>query len=116
MHEAVEFLHPDRIGHGVKAVERPDLLEMLRERDILLEICPTSNLSTGVIADYAELGRVLRTFQDSGVRFCFNTDGPEMLCVHLRDEINRLIEHGIISVEEAMGCNQHAIDSSFLKA
>jgi adenosine deaminase len=115
MQEAVEVLEPDRIGHGVKAVHRRELLQLLHDREILLEICPTSNLATGVVRDHDEFRNVLQTFQDHGVRFCFNTDGPEMLCVHLRDEINGLIEGGLITVEQAVECNRWATDSTFLK-
>ena len=51
----VEQLEPDRIGHGVKAAYDPRAMAMIRERGIVLEICPTSNLNTRVVS---RLGRV----------------------------------------------------------
>ena len=51
----VELLEPDRIGHGVKAAYDPRAMAMIRERGIVLEICPTSNLNTTVVS---RLGRV----------------------------------------------------------
>src|ERR687885_1053954 len=44
--EVVETLRPDRIGHGILAARDPELMELLREREIVLETCPTSNLLT----------------------------------------------------------------------
>jgi adenosine deaminase len=114
MQEAIEYLEPDRIGHGIKAVQREELLAMVREKGILLEVCPTSNLSTGVIGSTEELHRVLRTLLDHGVRFSFNTDGPEMLCMSLREEIDQLIGAGAISVQEALLSNEYACEDTFV--
>lgn len=47
---AIEILHAERIGHGVRALEDPAVVELLRERRIPLEICPTSNFLTGAVA------------------------------------------------------------------
>jgi adenosine deaminase len=47
----VEQLHADRLGHGVRAVEDPDLLDLVVSRDIALEVCPTSNVALGVYSD-----------------------------------------------------------------
>src|SRR5262249_55213738 len=49
--EVVEVLRPDRIGHGILAARDPDLMATLRDADITLEICPTSNLLTKALAD-----------------------------------------------------------------
>ena len=49
--EVVESLRPDRIGHGILAAGDPELMAALRERGIVLEICPTSNLLTKALAD-----------------------------------------------------------------
>ena len=103
--EALEALEPDRIGHGVRGAEDPSVIAMLRERGTVLEICPTSNLQTGVLRTHNDLRRVIRTFVDNDVRFTISTDGPEMLRLYLRDELNMLMRHGILSLEEV----QHAI-------
>ncbi|MBM3461290.1 MAG: amidohydrolase family protein [Armatimonadetes bacterium] len=114
MQECVETLEPHRVGHGVKAVGRPELLDMVRERGILLEVCPTSNLSTGVIKSPEEMASTLGVLIESGVRFSFNTDGPEMLCRSLREEIDLLIEGGVITVEQAVRCNEWALEHTFV--
>src|SRR3954469_7291363 len=49
--EVIETLRPDRIGHGILAARAPSLMEALREAEIVLEICPTSNLLTRALED-----------------------------------------------------------------
>src|SRR5919199_530027 len=48
--EVIEWLRPDRIGHGILAARDPELMAELREAEIVLEICPTSNLLTKALA------------------------------------------------------------------
>ena len=96
----VELLEPDRIGHGVKAAYDPRAMEMIRERGIVLEICPTSNLNTKVVSGWDEFRWIFDTFRRNDVRFTINTDGPEMLKTYIRDEMATLGRLGILSVED----------------
>src|SRR3989304_2021101 len=75
----IEQRERSRIGHGVKAAYDPRTMAMIRERDIVLEICPTSNLNTRVVSGWAEFRWVFDTFRRNAVRFTINTDGPAML-------------------------------------
>src|SRR5438045_2524092 len=84
--EVVEVLRPDRIGHGILAAGDDDLVSALREAEIVLEICPTSNLLTKALADDAAVRDTFRSFVGAGVQFTIATDGPEMMRTHLRDE------------------------------
>ena len=86
----VELLEPDRIGHGVKAAYDPRAMGMIRERGIVLEICPTSNLNTRVVSGWDEFRWIFDTFRRNEVRFTINTDGPEMLKTYIRDELAQL--------------------------
>jgi len=104
--EAIETLEPDRIGHGVHSVEDDGVLGMLRERGTVLEVCPSSNLNTGVLASLAEVRRVVRRLVDEAVPFTISTDGPEMLRSYLRDEMNLLMRYDILSLDEVL----HALD------
>ena len=47
----MEDLHADRLGHGVRVVEDPDLLDLVVRRGITLEVCPVSNVALGVYSD-----------------------------------------------------------------
>ncbi len=88
--EVIETLRPDRIGHGILAVRDESLMAALREQEIVLEICPTSNLLTKALPDEAAVRDTFRAFVDHGVPFTIATDGPEMMRTHLRDELELL--------------------------
>src|SRR5436305_2946047 len=89
--EVVETLRPDRIGHGILAAREPQLMAELRERGIVLEICPTSNLLTKALPDEGAVRTTFRAFVDAGVPFTIATDGPELMRTHLRDESDLLL-------------------------
>src|SRR5205085_7959313 len=59
---------PSRIGHGIAAAHSDEAMRKLVERDIVLEVCPSSNLRTRVVGGIDDLGRVLRTFGERDVR------------------------------------------------
>jgi adenosine deaminase len=112
--DALEALEPDRIGHGVHGADDPRVLAMLHERGTVLEVCPSSNLNTGVLRHVADIRRVVRGFVDGGVRFTISTDGPEMLRSYLRDELTMLMRHEILSLDEVQRAIQTGADASFL--
>lgn len=110
----VELLEPDRIGHGVKAAYDPRAMAMIRERGIVLEICPTSNLNTRVVKDWDEFRWIIDTFRRNEVRFTINTDGPEMLKVYIRDELATLGRLGILTVDEQRELARVSLQASFV--
>jgi adenosine deaminase len=112
--QALEALEPDRIGHGVRSVEDVSVLAMLRERGTVLEVCPSSNLNTGVIRSHPELRRVMRSLLDAGVRFTISTDGPEMLRSYLRDELAMLMRHDVLSLDEVRTAIETGERATFL--
>jgi aminodeoxyfutalosine deaminase len=87
---------------------------MLASTGIVLEVCPTSNLLTGALADADEVRAVFRAFLDAGVRVTVSTDGPEMMRTHLRDEFAFLCSIGAMSEDEARGANALAHEVSFV--
>ncbi len=112
--QVVELLEPDRIGHGVKAAYDPRTMGMLRERGIVLEICPTSNLQTGVVSGWEEFRWIFDQFRRNEVRFAISTDGPEMLKTYIRDELATLGRLGILSYEEQFQAAQTSLQASFV--
>ena len=112
--EVVEYLEPDRIGHGIHAAENAALCRKLAERKILLEICPSSNLHTQVVKGPEELGELIATFKRHKVRFSFNTDGPEMLQTTLRDELKLAVRSGWVTKDDLVQHGEWAKAASFV--
>jgi adenosine deaminase len=112
--DVVETLRPDRIGHGILAAGDAELMAALREREIVLEICPTSNLLTKALADEDAVRETFRVFSENGVPFTIATDGPEMMRTHLRDEFDLLLRVGALNEDELRAANARAHEASFL--
>jgi len=110
----VESLEPHRIGHGVAASKDPRVMDLLRERGIVLEICPSSNLATRAVGSLEELGAILQTFWDRGVRFTLNTDGPYLLDTNMRSEVRMLREAGLLSEEQVDQAMAWAREATFV--
>jgi adenosine deaminase len=81
---AVCRLGAERVGHGTRADEDPALIEFLRARGVPIEVCLTSNLRLGVVADLTR--HPLRTFLDAGLRTVLSTDDPSMFGTNLIKE------------------------------
>jgi adenosine deaminase len=111
----MEKLRPARIGHGVAAASSEEAVRKLAETGTVLEICPSSNLRTRAVANLAELGRALRTFEDGGVRFTVNTDGPYLLNTHLRHEFEMLLEARVLTESQVERCIAVAQGATFLR-
>ena len=112
--EVVEQLEPSRIGHGVKSAFDERTMAMIRERGIVLEVCPTSNLNTRVVSGWDEFRWIFDKFKSNGVRFTINTDGPEMLRTYIRDELATLGRLGILSVDDQEQVVAWAREASFV--
>jgi adenosine deaminase len=62
----VDRLRPHRIGHGIRAAYDESAMKLLREQDVVLELCPTSNLHTHAVSGVDELKHIVQTFLDRG--------------------------------------------------
>src|SRR5262245_46025815 len=113
--EVVEVLRPDRIGHGILAAGDDELTNALREADVVLEICPTSNLLTKALPDEQAVRDTFRSFVDAGVQFTIATDGPEMMHTHLRDELDLLLRIGALDEAELEEANRRGHEASFVR-
>jgi adenosine deaminase len=71
---AVEVLGAARIGHGVRSIESTDVMELLRERQVLLEVCPTSNVHTGTVPSIQS--HPVKSLYDFGIPVSINDDDP----------------------------------------
>ncbi len=82
--EAIELLGAQRIGHGVRAVENSAIVQLLREREVTLEVCPTSNLQTAVVRRFVV--HPLPDLLALNLRVTINTDDPSVSDTTLTDE------------------------------
>ena len=87
---ALEWLHPVRIEHGVRAMEDPALVEVLRERQMPLDVCPTSNICLKVYPSLEE--HPLPKMFDLGLNVTLNSDDPPMFNTTLTQEYLNAVE------------------------
>src|SRR6478752_4933305 len=113
--EVLEVLRPDRIGHGILAAGDEELMRELKTAEVVLEICPTSNLLTKALPDEDAVRDVFRTFVEHGVRFTIATDVPEMMHTHLRDELELLLRIGALTQEGLEEANLRGHEASFVR-
>jgi adenosine deaminase len=111
--ETLRALQPSRIGHGVRSIEDPALVEHLRQGRIHLEICPSSNLQTRTCATYGDHA-VDRLFR-SGVSLGINTDARTITNVTLEQEYDQLRTHFGWCDDELLSCNREALRAAFLE-
>lgn len=109
---ALEICRPERIGHGVRAVEDPSLVGELRDRRIPLEVCPSSNVCLGVFPDLAShsFDRLYR----AGVPVSVNSDDPAFFDTDLSREYLRLHETFGYTPAELAGLSLAGLRQSFL--
>jgi aminodeoxyfutalosine deaminase len=108
--EALE-IGAERIGHGIRAVEDPSLMEHLREKNIPLEVCITSNVRTGAVASLKE--HPVRRLYDAGVPLVLNTDDPALFGCTLAGEYDVARKEFGFTEEEVAGLVRNSFLYSF---
>jgi adenosine deaminase len=112
--ETLGKFKPARIGHGVRSVEDPALIEHLKENHIHLEVCPTSNTLTK-IAEAIE-DHPADTLYRSGVSMSINTDGRTISNVSLTQEYHKLETAFDWQKEEFLNVNLEAAEHAFVSS
>jgi adenosine deaminase len=109
MWAVLDTLHVHRIGHGVRAQEDLNLVETLRQRQVPLEMCLTSNVRTGVVPTFGE--HPIRRYLLSGLKVTLNTDDPTMFGCSLTGEYLMLLEKLGWEIEEIRALAMNAVDA-----
>src|SRR5437588_7875410 len=110
--ETLKYFRPSRIGHGVRSIEDPALIEHLRKEGIHLEECPTSNVQINLFESYAH--HPINTFYESGVSLGVNSDTRMIANVTLTQEYEKLHEAFGWGKRHFLQCNLNAIEAAFL--
>ena len=110
--ETIELARPDRIGHGIHAIEDMHVIDLIKKCGITLEINPWSNYLTNSVRTIEE--HPLKKLFDLGVRVTINSDDPEVLETNLNNEYR--IAHEVLgmSMKDIAACNRFAFDALFL--
>ena len=112
--EVVRYLEPSRIGHGIKAAFDPRTMHMIRERDITLEVCPTSNLNTRVVAGWDEMRWILSCSSSTASGSPSTPTARRCSRPTSATSCRRLGRLGILSVEEQQLSVEWARQASFV--
>ena len=107
---AINFLHPIRLGHGVRAIEDPNLIKEIIDKDIVLETWPTSNIATKIYENF-EAHPVKKLF-NAGVKITVNSDDPPFFNASIAGEYQVMANLGL-SEKELISLTRNAIESSF---
>lgn len=109
--EVLEHFHPSRIGHGVRSVEDPALLDLLKARDIHLEVCPTSNVQVNVV-DTIQDHPVDKLYRKN-LSISINTDCRTISDCTLTGEYQLLEKEFQWTPAHFYHCNREAVRHSF---
>ena len=110
--DAIRQLGVQRIGHGTRAYEDPELLDYIGENKIPLELCPMSNVLTGVVDSIGD--HPIRKYFEYGLLISVNTDDPKMFNTSLADEYRMLVRNCGFSEQEICRIILLGIESSWL--
>ncbi len=110
--ETLDLLKPERIGHGVRSNENAETVNRLIRENIHLEICPKSNLLTGIYPSYSE--HAINDLKNQGVSLSINTDGRTISNVSLMEEYHNLHLAKMWTVRDFRRINREAINHAFL--
>ena len=108
--KALEF-GTKRLGHGVRSLEDPALIEKIVSEGITLELCPTSNIHTCMFPSIEEYP--LRKLMDAGVKVTINTDNMTVSNINLAKEFGKLIAAFNLTDEEIKGFARNSVNACF---
>lgn len=110
--ETLKNFAPTRIGHGVRSMEDPKLIDFLRANRIHLEVCPSSNLQTNVYDDMRD--HPIARLYEAGVPLGISTDARTITNITLEQEYAKLREAFGWTAEHFLRCNLDAVEAAFI--
>lgn len=111
--DSINLLGAERIGHGIHAIDDPALLDYLAENKIGLECCPTSNVQTSTVPNYAS--HPLKQFLEQGLLATINTDDPGISGIDLDYELSKAAPASGLSPDQILQAQWNAAEIAFVK-
>jgi adenosine deaminase len=112
IHQALHYCNANRIGHGTRLYEDPDLMQYVNDFRIPLEICLTSNVQTRAVERFAD--HPVRLYYDEGLVVTLNTDNRLMSATSMTEEYWRAHHHLGFTWDELCQVARYGFESAFL--
>jgi adenosine deaminase len=109
---ALDHIRPSRIGHGVRAIENPDLVKRIAAEGVVLECCPGSNIALKVFGSFGE--HPFPALRDAGCKVTLNSDDPPYFWTTLKHEYDIAAEHFGMSDKDLTAVTRTAIEAAFV--
>ena len=108
---ALDHIRPARIGHGVRAIENPDLVKRIADSGVVLEVCPVSNVELKVFPSYAE--HPFPTLRAAGCKVTLSSDDPPYFWTGIGKEYQVAREHFGLSEKDLVAVTRTAVEAAF---
>lgn len=109
--DALNELSVDRIGHGVRAIESPDVVRRLAEEGVCLEVCPSSNIELGVFPKMSD--HSFEKLRAAGCRLTISTDDPSFFRSNMTSEYDWLTDEFGYGASDYLGFAQNGVQAAF---
>jgi adenosine deaminase len=109
---ALDHIRPARIGHGVRAIENPDLVRRIADEGVVLECCPSSNIALKVFDSFAD--HPFPALQAAGCKVTLNSDDPPYFWTSLKREYDIAAEHFSMNDKALAAVTRTAIEAAFV--
>jgi adenosine deaminase len=109
----VDLYRPNRIGHATTLINDERLMQKVKDLNICVEACPTSNIITNCVSSYQQ--HPIMKYLKFGIPVTVNTDDPMLFDTNLRLEWLHLMDHLDATPSDLIALNEHAYAHSFIK-
>lgn len=110
--DAIEYLHADRIGHGLQCVKDKACMEVLKSEKIMLELCPISNWITNAVSSKGQ--HPFAQIDQFGIPVSINSDDPGVFGSDINDEYLLLQDYFGYGKKQFQRINRQAFRKSFI--
>ncbi|MDZ4669410.1 MAG: adenosine deaminase [Phototrophicales bacterium] len=110
--DAISNIGAERLGHGIRSIEDGGVVNVLLDRNVTLEVCPSSNVDSGVVKNMAS--HQLPILVASGLLVTINTDDPLVSGISLTDELMRVLQYLPFTIDDIKQFMLNAARASFL--